>query len=63
MDLTAEEYSQHRGDYDGLCLACQEWSMGGVEPDAKNYVCYNCDATKVIGAEVALMSGEIDIID
>lgn len=36
---------------DGVCLACGEIQMGGVEPDAENYECESCGARKVCGVE------------
>jgi hypothetical protein len=60
--ISMEEYNQHRGDYDGLCLACSEWSFGGTEPDAEEYECEACGESKVVGAEIALMSGAINVV-
>ena len=34
----------------GFCLACGK-SQSGVEPDARKYVCENCNQPKVYGAE------------
>jgi hypothetical protein len=62
ISITSEEYHQHRGDYDGLCTACMEWTDGGVEPDAEEYECENCGEPQVIGAEQALLLGKLDII-
>jgi hypothetical protein len=42
------------GEYIGICLACGE-EHGGVEPDARNYVCERCDARQVFGAEELLI--------
>jgi hypothetical protein len=47
-------FEQHCADYDGLCLACGEWSMGGCEPDARRYLCECCDERAVYGAEECL---------
>jgi len=60
--LTEEEYHQHTSDYDGICLACGEWSCGGVEPDARGYECDGCGMRKVYGAEEALMMGRLDLV-
>ena len=54
-----DEFLQHQDMYDGLCLACGEWTCGGVEPDARNYECPSCHARKVCGAEEALMMGSL----
>jgi hypothetical protein len=34
MTITEEEYHDHVEGSDGICLACGEWTEGGVEPDA-----------------------------
>ncbi len=61
--MTEQEYHEHRGNYDGLCLACGEIKDGNVEPDAENYECDNCGEHQVIGIEFALLGGNITIID
>ena len=40
----------------GFCLACGE-EAGGVEPDARRYICEACGAPKVYGAEELVMMG------
>lgn len=55
-----DEFHDHVEAYDGICLACGEWSCGGVEPDARGYDCEACDAPQVCGAEEALLMGFID---
>jgi hypothetical protein len=49
------ELELHMEEYDGLCLACGEWSGGGCEPDARNYECEACGARAVYGTEECLM--------
>ena len=41
---------------EGFCLACGE-TQGGVEPDARKYICESCKAPKVYGAEELVMMG------
>lgn len=41
-------------DYVGFCIACGA-EKGGCEPDARNYLCDNCDENQVFGAEEILM--------
>lgn len=57
------EYKAHVRDYDGLCLACWQWTSGGVEPDACGYECPECGEHTVIGAEDAMLMGLVDIQD
>ena len=63
VEMTTEEWSEHRGSYDGICLACGDIQEGGVEPDAKEYECSICGEKKVQGIEHALMTGTIEITD
>jgi len=60
ITISESEYEQHVEDYDGLCLACHEFTCGGVEPDANGYECENCGEMKVMGTEGALIAGLID---
>lgn len=46
----------------GICLACGELAFG-VEPDAENYTCEECDETQVQGIENALVAGNITVIE
>lgn len=58
---TKQEYLDHVSDYDGVCLACGEWTAGGVEPDAIGYTCESCGADQVMGAEEALLCDRLEI--
>lgn len=40
----------------GFCLACAS-TQGGVEPDARKYVCQACNAAKVYGGEELVLMG------
>jgi hypothetical protein len=53
--VESEELPTHMEDNDGLCLACGEWTYGGCEPDARNYLCESCDKRAVYGAEECLI--------
>ena len=41
-------------DNPGICIACGE-DVEGVEPDARKYVCENCEKPAVYGAEELLL--------
>lgn len=56
-----EEYEEHEESFDGICLACGEWTCGGVEPDARGYACEACGAHKVVGAAEALLMGHLNV--
>lgn len=60
IKISEEEYQEHVDNYDGVCLACGEWTCGGVEPDAEKYLCEYCEKNEVCGAEEALLMGEIE---
>jgi len=62
IEISEEEYLEHTESYDGICLHCGEWSFGGCEPDARNYECESCGLKKVMGAEMALVAGHLDIV-
>ncbi len=63
IKLTVAEYQEHVDQYDGLCLTCEEWTREGeTEPDAEEYECPYCGEASCIGAETALISGEIVIV-
>jgi len=61
VTITEEEFHVHNAACDGLCLACGEFTSGGVEPDASGYPCEGCDEPQVMGTEEALIAGHIEI--
>jgi hypothetical protein len=64
MKLTQYEYVIHTRDYDGYCTACDAiTNFGGVEPDAEEYCCDNCEQHAVMGVEQAMIAGKIEFIE
>lgn len=61
IPCSMEEFEEHMECMDGICLSCKEWTVGGVEPDARGYECDACGSMKVYGAEEALMMGRLDL--
>jgi len=61
ITISEAEYHHHNNNHDGLCLSCKEWTFGGCEPDAVDYPCDGCGASKVVGCELALVMMELDI--
>jgi len=57
--VTEQDLRDYMRDCCGICLACGEWSDGGVEPDARAYECDYCGVSAVMGAEQAVISGQI----
>lgn len=45
----------------GWCTHCRAFTVDGVEPDAREYKCYDCDKNTVLGAEEAMMTGAITL--
>ena len=54
--LDAARESMLGDTYIGFCLACGA-EVYGVEPDAREYTCEECDAHKVYGAPELLIMG------
>ncbi len=46
-----------RDDHTGICIKCG-FEQGGCEPDAREYVCENCGAEAVYGAQECLFELE-----
>lgn len=63
VKMTMEEYREHCDSYDGICLACGEVKFGDCEPDAESYICPECSSDSVMGIELALIAGLIEIKD
>ena len=57
LDRVAEMVERRMDSLDdpGICLACGEDSLEGVEPDARGYPCESCGANEVMGAEEILL--------
>jgi hypothetical protein len=62
IEISEDEYLLHCQNDDGVCLACGEFTCGGVEPDAESYECEACGAKSVCGTENALVMGELDFV-
>jgi hypothetical protein len=62
IKMTENEYREYRGEYVGICLACEN-RQDSVEPDATNYCCDSCEENKVFGIEHLLIVGEIEFVE
>jgi hypothetical protein len=47
--------------YRGYCTSCKKFTRGECEPDSEFYDCPRCKGKTVMGAEQALLVGELDI--
>lgn len=64
ITITEARYREACNGYEGWCKSCGKFTRDcGVEPDAENYNCPLCEENKVMGAEQALICGEIDIAE
>jgi len=57
--VTEAEYLEAVEDYMGWCPFCMDFTRPQTEPDAENYDCPECKQNCVMGAEQALLLGEI----
>ena len=60
--MTSTEYEELVDEMAGGCLACGEMAFG-VEPDARQYKCDDCEARKVYGLEELLLMGLIVFVE
>ena len=60
IEMTAEEYLVKSDNYTGFCLDCGFEVEGGIEPDAKNYICPKCNASNVYGMAALLIESFIE---
>jgi len=61
--MTEDEFNELREGDSGICLNCGEVRYGGTEPDAENYPCEECGKNKVQGVEMAIVCGNIEIVE
>ena len=59
--VTNEGYQQATRDYIGWCTVCEEFTRDSTEGDASEYDCPKCEGNTVMGAENALILGEITV--
>ena len=53
-----EEIEAAIEDYNGFCTDCGA-EMFGVEPDARDYICEECNKPAVYGAEELVIMGRV----
>ena len=53
------EYEEATESYLGWCTECKSFTRDSTEPDAEGYDCPECGENSVMGAEQALLIGEI----
>ena len=55
--LEAIKSSTFGDEFVGFCISCGSQHYDGIEPDARNYPCDNCDRPQVFGAQELLIMG------
>jgi len=63
VPVAASQYHEAVRDYLGWCTLCEDFTRETTEPDAEDYKCPDCEGLTVVGAELALLSGVIDVVD
>lgn len=64
MKMTYEELELYRETYSGYCSHCDKVTMDdGVEPDAEDYVCPECNNSTIMGIENALLQDNLIIVE
>ena len=58
--IRREEYMEAVQHYIGWCPDCEAFTRDCTEPDAEGYDCPVCEGQRVMGAENALIVGEVD---
>lgn len=63
MRISANSFRDHVTNKDGYCTTCEEFTReGDTEGDAEDYPCPTCGGDTCLGAELALLIGEIEIV-
>lgn len=59
--VTERTFQNACNAYKGFCTHCRKFTRRETEPDAENYDCPKCGQKKVVGAEQAMLLGEIEL--
>lgn len=62
IKVTESLFRQLTDDSQGVCLKCGQ-TRDCCEPDAAKYPCENCGKRAVYGIEMALICGQVLIVD
>ena len=63
MKLSIEDAQMYIEGDEGFCPNCDEFTNGGVEPDAEGYECISCGENTVVGAQFAITVLDLIEID
>lgn len=62
MRITEQELFAECEAFRGFCPACDNFVRDGVEPDAQGHACPECGGSAVVGAELAVIQGKLDLM-
>lgn len=62
IKMTSDDYCEARNEYVGYCISCGAEHYQ-IEPDARNYLCEECEERQVFGIEELLMGGQLEIVE
>ena len=63
VPVPASQYQAALRDHVGWCVLCEDFTRETTEPDAEDYDCPECRRRKVVGGELALLRGDIFVVD
>lgn len=61
ISISEDDYLEACDSNSGWCTTCQEFTGDFAEPDARKYLCEQCQQRTVYGAEEALLQQFITI--
>jgi hypothetical protein len=59
--LTKKEYQECRTEGDGVCTLCFAWTLSSAEPLAEGKFCPECSNSTLIGVDVAVKFGLVEV--
>ena len=59
--MTEAEFHEASGSMQGWCTGCKELTRDMTEPDAEDYDCPKCGEDTVMGVELAMVTGDVEI--
>ena len=63
MKMAIREYMASCNNYSGYCKECDEITRDSTEPDVEGYSCPVCGQDTVMGVELAMVKGLIEVVE
>jgi hypothetical protein len=61
IQLSPDEYDDHKRNFDGICRFCKAWAYGQAESEDTEKYCFECENRSVYGIKKALENGLITV--